>query len=193
MISIDIMSLYFHLASLHVCESYYKPWKNTRDFAHQLGSQLGGCTGCLSPVASTWLFQVALLVGRGFGGVRIPAFYVYIYILYIFPCKFKLQRNIYMSVPPENQWGIYIYIYTDACIQMHVYTCMCVWGYYDGCFPRFLKPTIGRFLMGHNSNQQIQQLIGHTSIWNMTINRKKMLVSYPIFRLNAVRLLFPIV
>ena len=84
MISIDIMSLYFHLASLHVCESYYKPWKNTRDFAHQLGSQLGGCTGCLSPVASTWLFQVALLVGRGFGGVRIPAFYVYIYIYIIY-------------------------------------------------------------------------------------------------------------
>lgn len=140
----------FYLASLlHVCESYYKPWENTRDFAHRLGSQLGGCTGCLPPVASAWLFQVALLVGGGFGGVRIPDFYVYIYI--IFPNKFKLQGKsniyIYTYVSPENQWEIYIYrcMYLDACV--------CVWGYYDGCFPRFLKPTIGRFFMGHNSNQ----------------------------------------
>jgi len=98
MISIDIMSLYFHLASLHVCESYYKPWKNTRDFAHQLGSQLGGCTGCLSPVASTWLFQVALLVGRGFGGVRIPAFYVYIYIYYIYSPANLSYKGIYIYI-----------------------------------------------------------------------------------------------
>ena len=86
---------------------------------------------------------------------RLLSIYIYIYILiyYIFPYKFMLQRNIYIyiyvCVSPLKINEEYIYIYRE----LHVYTCMCVWGYYDGCFPRFLKPTIGRFLMGHNSNQ----------------------------------------
>ena len=40
-----------------------------------------------------------------------------VYIYYIFPCKFKLQRNIYIYMSPLKINGEYIDI------KMHVYRC----------------------------------------------------------------------